>query len=122
MKKKQILVNICLILALTGLGWFCYQRGKTYDILLENLAYQADGVEQPGLEAIYAYLDNGKQIFMLEGDRTIASGSGKHHLLKIEILDENDKVIETKEISFTMSDLDGIPAINVARAYRRGAP
>lgn len=120
MKQKQILVNVCLVLALTGLGWFCYLGGKTHDILLENLAYQADGAQQPGLEAIYAYLDNGKQIFMLDGDRTVASGSGKRHVLRIEILDENDKVIETKEISFTMADLGDKPAINVARAYRQG--
>lgn len=121
MKRKQIMVNICLILVLTGLGWFCYQGGKTYDILLENLAYQADDVEQPALEAIYAYLDNGRQIFMLEGDRTVAPGSGKQHVLKIEILDGDDNVIETKEIPFTMADLGGKPAINVARAYRQGA-
>lgn len=126
MSRKQIIINLCLVLVLTGLGWFCYQAGKTYDILLENLPYQTAGAEgisaeQPALEAIYATVDNGKKILMLEGDRTMATGSGGNHRLKIEILDEDDNVVETREIPFSRSDLGDKPAINVARAYREGA-
>lgn len=125
MSRKQISVNLCLVLVLTALGWFCYQAGKTYDILLENLPYrtaetEGTGDEQPALEAIYATVDNGKKILMLEGDRTVTTGSGGNHRLKIEILDEDDNVVETREIPFSMSDLGDNPVINVARTFREG--
>lgn len=121
MSTRQIFVNIGLVIVLIVLGTLFYQGGKSYDILLENLPYQVDGEEQPGLEAIYAYIDGGKQIFMLEGDQTMASGAGKSHVLKIELLDEEDNVMETKEIAFSMSDLGQAATINVARSYREGS-
>lgn len=121
MNKKQVIVNVCLVLVLIATGWFCYRQGKTYTILLENLPYETGGEKQTGLEAIYAYIDNGRQVFMLEGDRTAVSGSGSSHVLKIEMLDEEDKVLETREIPFSMSDLGERQSVNVARAYREGS-
>lgn len=120
MSRRQILVNAVLVLAFIGLGLFCYQSGKTYNILLENLPYSVNGEERPGLEAIYAYIDGGKQNFMLDGDRTVTPGSGKKHVLKIELLDEEDNIIDTREVSFNVTDLGENMSVNVARAYREG--
>lgn len=117
MSRKQLLVDIVLVFLLIVTGWLCYRGGKSYDILLENLPFELNAKKHPALEAAYAYVDNGKQIFMLDGDRTMASGLGMKHVLKLELLDAEDKVIETREISFNIDDLVDGRSLNVAKAY-----
>ncbi|MDL2267139.1 hypothetical protein LJC46_04025 [Desulfovibrio sp. OttesenSCG-928-G15] len=117
MSRKQLLVDSVLVCILILAGLFCYRGGKSYDILLENLPFELNAEKHPALEAAYAYVDNGKQIFMLDGDRTMASGLGMKHVLKIELLDPEDKVIETREIPFSIEDLGDKPSLNVAKAF-----
>lgn len=121
MKRRQILVNVLLILLLAGLGWFCWRGGKSYSLLLENLPYGEDGTAQPALEAVNVTIGNGKAIFMLDGDRTATKVMGTSHMLRIDILDEEDRVVETKEIPFSMDELGDPATLNVARAFREGA-
>jgi hypothetical protein len=119
MTMKRTLVNVGIIIVLALVGYYCYDTGKSYKILLENLPYIAeDGREQAAIEALNATVDTQiNPIFMLEGDRTVATAVGKTHVLKIEILDIEDKVIDTKSIRFTMRDLGSPPTLNVVRAY-----
>ena len=112
---KRILVNIVIVLCFAGLAYFCYDEGKSYNLILENLSYTVDGVEHPGIEAMQVTIDDsGDPIYML------GVAAGKKHNLKIEILDEDDKVIETRNIPFHILDLKGKFSINVARAYALG--
>ena len=118
---KRILVNIVIVLCFAGLAYFCYDEGKSYNLILENLSYTVDGVEHPGIEAMQVTIDDsGDPIYMLEGDQMPGVAAGKKHNLKIEILDEDDKVIETRKIPFHILDLKGKFSINVARAYALG--
>ena len=118
---KRILVNIVIVLCFAGLAYFCYDEGKSYNLILENLSYTVDGVEHPGIEAMQVTIDDsGDPIYMLEGDQMPGVAAGKKHNLKIEILDEDDKVIETRNIPFHILDLKGKFSINVARAYALG--
>lgn len=118
---KRIIVNIVIVLCFAALAYYCYDAGKAYNVLLENVAYSVDGVEHPGIEALQVTIDGrGEPIFMLEGDRMMGVTSGKKHTLKIEILDEEDKVVETRLVPFNMSDLGDGAAVNVARAYVLG--
>lgn len=122
MNSKRLLVNAGIVLALALLAWYCYDAGKSYRVRLENVAYLENGVEQPALEALNAIIDKGgKPFFMLEGDITFAPAVGKAHDLIIEILDIDDKVVETKVIPFDISDLDENLVLNVARAYNEGS-
>lgn len=79
------------------------------------MSYTVDGVEHPGIEAMQVTIDDsGDPIYMLEGDQMPGVAAGKKHNLKIEILDEDDKVIETRNIPFHILDLKGKFSINVA--------
>ncbi len=118
---KKILVNTVIVLCFAGLACFCYDQGKSYNLILENLPYTVDGVEHPGIEAMQVTIDgSGDPIYMLEGDQMPGVATGKKHHLKIEILDEDDKVIETKDVPFHILDLKGKLSINAARAYALG--
>lgn len=118
---KRIIVNVVIILCFAALAYYCYDAGKSYNVMLENLAYTVDGVEHPGIEALQVTIDGqGDPIFMLEGDQMPGTAAGKKHALKIEILDEDDKVVETKVVPFHILDLGDKLSINVARAYALG--
>lgn len=119
---KRIIVNIVLVLCFAALAYYCYDAGKSYTVMLENVAYTVDNVEYPGIEAMQVTIDgSGDPIYMLEGDQMPGTTTGKKHTLKIEILDEEDKVVETKVVPFHILDLGAGQSINVARAYALGA-
>lgn len=123
MSAKRILVNLGIVLVLAAVAVYCYNAGKAYKILLENLPYTENGVEQPGIEALNATIDDQpKPIFMLEGDRTMITAVGREHRLKIDILDMEDNVVESKAIEFSISDLGESMSLNVVRAFREGKP
>lgn len=118
---KRVIVNMVLVLCLAGLGFYCYTAGKSYTLLLENLPYSLDGVEYPGIEAMQAQVDVRREpIFLLDGDRMPTTVVGREHTLIVEILDEDDKVIDAKEIEFSITDLGGTLSINATRAYAAG--
>lgn len=118
---RRTIVNTLIVLVLAGLAWYCYDAGKSYKILLENLPYAENGTDYEALEAINATVDEaGKPIFMLPDDRSFVSAVGKKHVLKIEILDIEDNVTETKLVEFQIKDLGKERALNVVKAYHLG--
>ena len=118
---KRILVNVIIVLCFAGIAYFCYDEGKSYTLLLENVPYILDGKEYPGVEAMQVTIDGaGDPVYLLEGDQMPGIAAGKKHTLKIEILDEDDKVVESRELSFHILDLGDKRSINTARAYAIG--
>lgn len=118
---RRIIVNTVLGALIVLLAVYCYNAGKAYTFLLENLPYELNGEQQPAFEALQVSLDQDREpVFMLEDDRINVTGVGKTHVLRIELLDEEDKVVETKEIPFSTMDLDESLTINVARAFAQG--
>ena len=120
---RRILVDCLIVVIFAAVGWFCYDAGKSYNIILENVAFTVDGIEYPGIEAMQVTIDGrGEPIYMLEDDRMVGMASGKRHTLMIEILDEDDRPIEeqTKMVTFTMKDLGPELTINTAKAYALG--
>ena len=125
MNKKRIIVDSAIILALILISVFCYNMGKSYKILLENVAFAYQGERYPGIEAMYVIIDNRAKIYMLEGDRMIGVAMGKSHTLTMEFLDINDQVTETRYFDFNIKDLsydrNQNLTLNVARAYEFGS-
>lgn len=120
---KRFLVDVAIVLCFAALGYYCYDAGKTYSIILSNAPYAMDGTEHPAIEAMQVTIDGkGDPIYLLEDDSMVGSTSGKKHTLKIEILDEDDKPIDaqTKVIPFTMDEVGSDMTINVVRAYALG--
>lgn len=120
---RRFVVDAVIVLCFAALGYYCYDAGKTYNVILANAPYTVDGVQYPAIEAMQVTIDGeGDPIYLLEDDSMVGSTSGKKHTLKIEILDEEDKPIEgqTKLIPFTMDQLGADMVINVVKAYALG--
>lgn len=117
---KHVLVNTVLVLLLVLLGAWCYSEGKTYKITLGNFAFTGrDGLGYPALEAVEVFIDKEAPIFLLEDDSASGKAMGKRHTMVIELLDENDKPVESRKIQFTITELGEKLEINVAEFWLR---
>ena len=125
MNKKRVIVDSAIVLVLVLISVFCYNMGKSYKILLENIPFAYQGERYPGIEAMYVIIDNRAKIYMLEGDRMIGVAIGKSHTLTMEFLDINDQVTETRYFDFNIKNLSYDQnqnlSLNVARAYEFGS-
>lgn len=118
---KRLLVRLFLILLLAGIGFWCFVSGKAYDIVLENIPLEADGRTYSAMEAVNAYVDKDPDpILLLDGDRMVATAVGSRHVLRIDVLDEDDNVLETHVYPFTMKDLGTSLSLNVPYAFSKG--
>lgn len=118
--NRRVLVNLGIVLLLILISYVCFITGKAYDIIVENVPYTHEGVTYESIEAVQASLDNsrGEPIYLLDGDRLVETAIGRSHILKIEVLDEQDKPSETVTITFEIDDLKGSPRVlNVPYYY-----
>lgn len=108
MKPRQIVVNILLLAAFAGLGVYCYNEGKAYDILIDNAAFTHEGTTYEAYEAILVTVDGeGEPLYLVEGDRGAATIAGKKHVLLVEELDIDDNVVKSHKLSFKNKELKG---------------
>lgn len=119
--KRRIFVNVALVLVLIGICVLCVLTGKAYKVVLENVPYTVDGVEQPAIEAMQVTLDPKRApVYLLADDRMVGTAVGNAHIMVMELLDEEDKVIETRNVEFHILELGDDLSINVARAWNTG--
>ena len=116
---KHVLVNVALVALLVLLGVWCYTQGKTYKLALDNSAGK-DGLEYPALEAAEVIIDKAEPIYMMEDDSSSGKAVGKKHVMIIDKLDEDDKVLESRTIRFSISELNENLEINIAEFWLRG--
>lgn len=125
MKMKRVLVNLAIIFVFAALGWYCYDHGKAYDFIVENVACQDEGQTVGAMEAVQISIDSGEEKILYADDRdqAVAIGSGTHRA-RIDVLDMNDKPIEgqSRVFAFKLSALGKKPVLNVPFAYRHGSP
>ena len=115
---KHILVNCILIARLSALGVWGYTQGKTYKLSLGNYGVTgADGEDCPALEAVEVSIDGNEPVFLLEDDSGTGDATGRRHTMLIELLDENDKPIESRTIQFNIADLNDKLDVNVAELW-----
>lgn len=117
---KHVLVNIVLTALLVLLGVWCYSEGKTYKVVLDNTAFTGkDGLEYPALEAVEVTIDKDEPIYLLEDDSASGKAMGKKHVMVIDRLDEDDKVVESRKIEFSINELGDTLEVNVAEYWIR---
>ncbi|NCC95210.1 MAG: transmembrane BAX inhibitor motif protein-containing protein 1 [Synergistales bacterium] len=108
MRPRQIFVNVVIVLALVAIGIFCYNEGKANDLFLDNVPYDHDGKVLQPFEAVLVSVDGvGEPLFLVEGDRGVVTVPGRKHVIVVEELDDEDKVIKTHKVSFSNKELKG---------------
>lgn len=121
MTQRQILVNAGIVALLVIIGYICFVTGRAYNVIVENVPVTVESVAYEPLEAVQVYIDQqAEPTYLLDGDRLVSSAMGTTHVLIIEVLNEEDKPIETLTVPFTMSELKGSPRIiNIPYFYAK---
>lgn len=108
MRPRQIFVNVVIVLALVAIGIYCYNEGKASDLFIDNVPYDHDGEMLQPFEAVQVSVDGvGEPLFLVEGDRGAVTVPGRKHVIVVEELDDDDKVLKTHRVSFSNKELKG---------------
>ncbi len=125
MKTRRILINLGIVAVFAAIGWFCYDNGKAYDLILDNTPYSVDGVELDALEAVQIKIDEGdeKVFYADDRDQAVAVGSFAH-TIRIDMLDLEDYPIpgQSRVYTFHVHDLGESRSLNLPFAYENGKP
>lgn len=116
MTTKRVLVNTILLIVLVLAILWCFKTGKAHNIILENTPVILDGVEHKPFEAIYVSFGKDPKL-MLEGDIIIMRAVGSKINMKVDVVDSDDKVLESRTISFTLDDIGEKLRLNVPNFY-----
>ena len=123
MKTRRFLVDLALVAAFVLLGWYCYDRGKAYDFIVQNTAYAAGAEKLSGMEAVQLTVDGGAPKTLYDGDidQTVAVGSGTHEL-RIDVLDLDDRPVpgQSRVFRFRLRELGKKMTLNIPFAYKSG--
>ena len=114
--KKRLLIDAALVLFFITLSMFLYSSGKGYALIFENrdITIGDSTYQSPGY--IRITMDNkGRPLEIMEKDRDIMTVKGKKHLMKVEVLDEDEEtVLSTAErqisVRYDRGNLLSIPA------------
>ena len=118
MTIKRISINAALLLLLVLTIVWCFKTGKAYNVILENIPTSVEGLEYQPIEA--AYINFGKDpILMLEGDVIVERVVGKELTLQIDVVDDDDKVLESRVASFTLDELGDDLRMSIPVFYAR---
>lgn len=122
MKLRQIIVDLIIIAVMAVVGKFCYDEGKAYDLIIDNVAYSGDGASYQAFEAVNVVVDGiGEPLYLVEGDRGVVTVPGRKHFIIVEELDEDDQVSKTHNVTFTNKELKGT-VINIVPLVKDKLP
>jgi len=87
-----------------GLGIYCYDAGRAYDLLVDNHDMTLGEKTYSGERDVNVILSKYEPIEMTAQDTMVSTVAGKKHTITVEILDENYEVAETVTGKFTLKD------------------
>ncbi len=125
MNTRRILINLGIVAVFVAIGWFCYDHGKAYDLILDNTPYVADGVEIEALEAVQVKIDGGDEKVFYADDRDQAVAVGvSAHTIRIDMLDLDDHPIpgQSRVYTFHVHELGENRSLSLPFAYENGKP
>lgn len=106
MKRRRLIIQLLLIVAVFGFSAFLFVIGKGHQILIDNKRVSIDGQTLSAYEWVNVYVDGVKKpVEVEEGDRGLAKVAGPWHKIRVEIL-ENGKIVKSYDRKFTVSLAD----------------
>ncbi len=114
--RKRLLIDAALVLFFVALSMYLYSSGKGYALIFENRDITLGGRTYTSPGYIRITMDKkGRPLEIMEKDRDIMTIKGKKHLLKVEVLAEDEEtVLSTTErkisIRYDGGNLLSIPA------------
>jgi hypothetical protein len=115
--KRQYVIDALIVLALVAVSIFLYQSGKGYTLIFDNRDIEIGEKRYEALPYIRVTLDGkGHSLEIMGGDRDMMTVMGRKHVLKVEILsDDEETVMATTEHPFAVrydgGNLLSVPAL-----------
>ena len=115
--KRQYVIDALILAALVAFSIFLYHSGKGYTLIFDNRNITLGEKSYKAPEYVQVTLDGkGRPLEIMGGDRDIMTVMGKKHVLKVDILsDDEETVMATIERPFTVRYDGG----NILRVFRR---
>jgi len=112
--KRQYVIDALIVLALVAFSVFLYQSGKGYTLIFDNRSITLGEKSYEAPEYIQVTLDGkGRPLGIMGGDRDIMTVMGKKHVLKVDVLsDDEETVMATVERPFVVR-YDGGNLLNI---------
>jgi len=106
---KGWIIKSVLIIGIIVLAVFLYVVGKEHVVFVENNTFTIDGEIYEPYDLVRVTLDGGEPVEIKKPrgrslGRAKVSTTGLNHKVLIEILDDDDNVIETKEAKFKVKN------------------
>ena len=114
--KRQYVIDALILAALVAFSIFLYHSGKGYTLIFDNRNITLGEKSYKAPEYVQVTLDGkGRPLEIMGGDRDIMTVMGKKHVLKVNILsDDEETVMATVERPFVVryygGNLLNIPA------------
>lgn len=114
--KRQYVIDCLIVAVLVLVSVFLYRSGKGYSLIFDNRSVTIAGKTYPPPGYIRITVDGkGRPLEIMENDRDIMTVKGKTHLLRVEVLAEDEEtVLSTVEkavtVRFEAGNLLSIPA------------
>ncbi len=118
MTIKKITVNLAWIVALALVIVWCVQTGQAHNLILDNNPVKVDGKDVPAFEAIYVHFGDDPDL-MLEGDTIVKRVVGSNYTMTVNVVDDDDNVLESKTMSFTLDDVKDTMRLSVPEYYAK---
>ena len=112
--KRQYVIDALILAALVAFSIFLYHSGKGYTLIFDNRNITLGEKSYKAPEYVQVTLDGkGRPLEIMGGDRDIMTVMGKKHVLKVDILsDDEETVMATIERPFTVR-YDGGNLLNI---------
>ena len=92
--KRQYVIDALIVLALVAFSVFLYQSGKGYTLIFDNRNITLGEKSYKAPEYVQVTLDGkGRPLEIMGGDRDIMTVMGKKHVLKVDILSDDEETV-----------------------------
>lgn len=89
-----------LLVVLVLFGMYLYHSGKQHQMLVDNMAIQAEGKDYSPALAVRVSFNGAEPIELASGDRDVTKVVGPSHTVKVEVMNESGDVVNTLEGDF----------------------
>ena len=92
--KRQYVIDALILAALVAFSIFLYHSGKGYTLIFDNRNITLGEKSYKAPEYVQVTLDGkGRPLEIMGGDRDIMTVMGKKHVLKVDILSDDEETV-----------------------------
>jgi len=119
-------VRLALLAVLVALGALLFLLGKEHQLFIDNQNVTVSGRELAPIESLRVSVAGGEPMEFMADDRDVTVVRGPRASIRVEVLDQDGKVLKTVDASLSFSFEDramiSLPALVEGLPYRLEPP